>query len=277
MKLFYSKQKSKESEESKESLIQEIHDSFYNAQNELLNSMDALIPVNANDALLEKAKQLKKLGFYNAAEVHLSYKEQKRINEIIDKNKEKEAITKAIEYFSFKYPHKKFIDEASVKQICEKYGLIYGTIDHYRGTIPDKNLEEIANFKLDKVDEVYYYEEYSGSFTLKFEKVTYLSEQWLEVTKNRGRIGNHTGNSIRYGKCKLEIVAPPNDFDKELVENFKIIDTPPIPDPIVLQPVLYSLQDKHYKHYDRSYKFYLILSAWGLEASDELVINPKNN
>jgi hypothetical protein len=60
--------------------------------------------------------------------------------------------------------------------------------------------------------------------------------------------------------CKLKIVAPEKDFDmtgKE-VRNRKV----EIKDPIVLQPVKYG---------------YLILTAWGDEASDPIVVNQINN
>jgi hypothetical protein len=39
-----------------------------------------------------------------------------------------------------------------------------------------------------------------------------------------------------------------------------------IPDPVVLKPVIY----KEVKHY-------LIVTAWGIEAQDELVLNPTHN
>jgi hypothetical protein len=55
-----------------------------------------------------------------------------------------------------KYPNNKFITEESVKKICEKYNLVYSTIDRYIGTVPDKNLTEIANFKINDEDKVCY-------------------------------------------------------------------------------------------------------------------------
>jgi hypothetical protein len=69
------------------------------------------------------------------------------------------------------------------------------------------------------------------------------------------------------GKCPLEIVAPLIDFnmtDSE-IKDFKISKIE-IPDPIVLKPVYFNNQ-----------KHYLIVTAWGLEASDEIVVNQKMN
>lgn len=39
-----------------------------------------------------------------------------------------------------------------------------------------------------------------------------------------------------------------------------------IPDPVVLKPVIYNSQ-----------KYYLIVTAWGLEAGDEIVVNSNHN
>lgn len=67
--------------------------------------------------------------------------------------------------------------------------------------------------------------------------------------------------------CPLEIVAPSNDFD---MKNMQIKDfqlsAKPAPDPIVLQPVWF-----------KGKKHYLIVTAWGLEAGDESVVNANHN
>ena len=60
--------------------------------------------------------------------------------------------------------------------------------------------------------------------------------------------------------AELQICAPQKDFDTtgKVVRNRKLM----IEDPIVLQPVKYG---------------YLILTAWGDEASDPIVVNKINN
>jgi hypothetical protein len=71
----------------------------------------------------------------------------------------------------------------------------------------------------------------------------------------------------RLNKCSFEIAAPQTDFDMSgmVVENHKIINVP-IPDPIVLQPVFF----KEKKHY-------LVVTAWGTEASDVSIVNERMN
>jgi hypothetical protein len=68
-------------------------------------------------------------------------------------------------------------------------------------------------------------------------------------------------------KCPLEIAAPLKDFNMTGAEvnGFKISKIE-IPDPIVLKPVIFNNQ-----------KHYLIVTAWGLEAADELVVNANHN
>jgi len=77
-----------------------------------------------------------------------------------------------------------------------------------------------------------------------------------EITKN-------DGESKR--RVRLEICAPLKDM--ELREGTKVIDGYRLshPDPVVLLPI------------QSPYWGYLILTAWGDEASDELIVNQKMN
>jgi len=52
----------------------------------------------------------------------------------------------------------------------------------------------------------------------------------------------------------------------DTIENNQIITKIQIPDPVVLCPVMYG-----------SEKYYLIVTAWGKEASDKAVVNQKMN
>lgn len=70
-----------------------------------------------------------------------------------------------------------------------------------------------------------------------------------------------------YSAAPLEIAAPRKDFNMTDMEvrDFKIQKIE-IPDPVVLCPVLH-----------KGTKHYLIVTAWGPEASDDLVVNQKMN
>lgn len=69
-------------------------------------------------------------------------------------------------------------------------------------------------------------------------------------------------------KAPLEIAGPIKDFDtlNMQVNDFKLEVKPMEYDPVVLKPVIYN-----------ETKYYLIVTAWGIEAQDELVVNETLN
>lgn len=232
-------------------IIEEIHESFYTEVNKLLESanIQSSLTTDKQD-LIDKRNRLVALGFNNSAEVKEAESEIQRLQTLEKENLQKKELIEAINYFSFKYPAYKFITEESVKKICQKYGLVYGTIDRYIGTVPDKNLKHMEDFKISEDDECYIY------FGSLYDDVSFIDKNWYEL---RG------GSYII--KCSLEIAAPITDFNLESheVKDFKFSKTP-IPDPVVLKPVIFNKQ-----------KYYLIVTAWGDEASDELVLNSNHN
>lgn len=245
-------------------IIDEIHETFYTEVDRILADAKILKSTETNlQPLINKCEKLKALGFTNTKEVIEAQKEINRLKHIESENANKNRISEAVNYFSIKYPNNKFITEESVKKICEKYGLVYGTIDKYIGTVPDKNLAEIANFKLHENDvAVYYVRKCYVSFSTS-------EKRYIKKKKGAPSINNRHSNyhCSYYEDVKLEIVAPLKDFNMESheIKDFKISKIE-IPDPVVLQPVIYD-----------NTKYYLILSAWGQESSDELVVNQKFN
>lgn len=254
-------------------VIEEIHESFYTEVDKLLAEakISKSLDTDKKD-LIDKCKKLKQLGFSKSAEVIEGEKEIVRLNEINRENANKRDLVEAINYFSFKYPHYKFITEDSVKKICQKYNLIYGPVSKYIGTVPDKNLEHIEKFKIKKEDELLLAEkdrwnggriEYTNHENKKSEE-DYLDSLMKKDTSN---FTFYARRRKTYSEAPLEIAAPVKDFDTEGMElkNFKLSKIE-IPDPVVLKPVFY-----------KGSKYYLIITAWGLEANDELVVNPRNN
>lgn len=243
--------------------VEEIHETFFTEVDRLLDNAKVFNSLDTDkQALLDKCERLTKLGFSKSKEVQEATVEINRLNNLKIENEEKKELIDAINYFSQKYPLYKFITEESVKKICEKYGLIYGEISNYIGTIPDKNLKEIEDFKISEDDEAYtvnstFMTEW-GSFNEKPVFMTFKNTQSINETKY-----------YRYSieKSKLVIAAPISDFDtkKMKIENHQLIKVP-VQDPIVLKPVIYNEK-----------KYFLIMSAWGEEASDENVVNQNFN
>lgn len=253
---------------STKEIIEEIHESFYTEVDKLLADSKILRSTDTHlQNLIDKSTKLKALGFNNTKECKDADIEIDRIRIISEENSSKTTLNQAIDYFTAKYPLNKFITEESVVKICNKYGLVYGEINKYLGTVPDKNLKEIENSKIQNEDKLYNKIIHSNSLygTNRITSISY------EEYNNKCEIEEISSDYFHYSyhKSNLEIAAPQKDFDMKgfEIQNSKLtLKKIDIPDPVVLQPVLF-----------KNNKYYLILSAWGDEASDELVVNNINN
>ena len=140
-------------------VIEEIHETFYTEVDKLLASAKIANSLNTDKQdLIEKCARLRALGFINTKEVKEAEDEIARLDELKRDNEAKKTLIEAINYFSFKYPNYKFITEKSVEKICAKYNLVYGAIDRYIGTVPDKNLKHIEDFMVMEEDECLMFE-----------------------------------------------------------------------------------------------------------------------
>lgn len=230
--------------------IEKIHSEFDSASEKLLKEAKAIIAKN-NKA--DKGERLKALGFAKAAPV------KQALENIIKKH-----LSEKIEYYQTYYPNNKFITEELVKQICKKYGLVFGNVNAYIGDMPEKNLQEAESFKLRnedmEIDSPRYFEKRnSASYGDIFIPVEFKTPYY-------GIGGNHWFQSrpldtvISYKRKPFMICAPEKDFDMremQVLDGYKLKY-----DPIVLQPV------------DMGY---LIVTKWGLEGDDESLVNEKFN
>ena len=175
----------------KQSIIKEIHDSFSKAEETLLQDAKKVLACKNNK---EKYDKLSALGFTGSKNVRsLSDEEIKKAEDIIELQKKYTIIA----------PKYRFITEAKRIELCKKYGIVLADVERFTGDIPEKNVQDIIDFRIS--DE------------------SYLSEDaWYE-------------EQIRLLREK---------------------------DPIVLAKVKGG---------------YLIVTAWGDEATDDLVFNHINN
>lgn len=142
-----------------------------------------------------------------------------------------------------RYPLYKFIDLITVKNICKKYGLVLGSPHRFTGEIPLKNQREIADFRVHGAD-AWSYEPQTG----------WSSEKWGKPSKS------YEQNDALVAGRDLWVVAPISQFD---MQGVKIMDHAIVSkDPIVLQPVEGG---------------FLIVTAWGAEASDPAIVNENHN
>ena len=178
-------------------------------------------------------------------------------------NKKKQVLHEAINYFAFTYPQYKFITEESVNKLCQKYGLVFGNVSYYIGDVPEKNLLQIENFKIKPENECW---EFTVHEFDKDDEITYGNEshcKYLFESANSTRIFRHS-----FYNCKpsdLMIVASLKDFDTSRLE-VRGYELKQVPDPVVIKPVIY-----------KNNRYFLVVTAWGLESSDEDVVNERSN
>ena len=262
--------------------VQEIHHEFDIAADKLLEEANQIIKESAH-INVNKAERLKALGFEASSEVAKIEPIQKKV-----------AISKEqielVHYYKKEYPFNKFIVEEQVKEICHKYNLVFGDVTRYTGFVPEKNLVEIERFKLKETEKDFvcltnkditisannvkivrsgdYYHIWRKGFN-RYETSSFQSNDGI-VFYGRDR-GNNFGvqdtdfimNLVLSSGC-MKICAPVKDMNisgLELKEGYKLIKKH-IPDPVVLQPVKGG---------------YLIVTAWGDEASDPIIQNELNS
>lgn len=267
--------------------VQMIHHEFHTAADNLLLEANSIIE-EARTKNVTKVHRLELLGFKQASQVT----ELKLLQQKAELSKEQ---LESLAYYQREYPFNKFITEEQVKTICHKYNLVCGDVSRFKGFVPEKNLSDIEKFSLKDneksnlfckslsreipdfiLENAEIYNEKDYYFIVKFgEKRDFVLKNYAFQSND----GNYFYASDMYNifnlKSKgdirfeitnnnLQICAPVKDMDisgLELKEGYKLTKKH-ISDPVVLQPVKNG---------------YLIITAWGDEASDPLVVNQINN
>lgn len=253
--------------------IQRIHYEFMTAGDKLLKEALSVID-NTDNKLLDKGRRLTSIGFVATEEVKLSAK-------LLALKTEKEKLYRIVEYYHRKYPNNKFITPEQVDIICKKYNLVCGPLSSYKGFVPDEKLSQIEKFSCASDDTISCYIKvidwtYPGSDKRAIVKVEEMYPDGLipmseDINGTLNAI-NVRGNYLsisRYHKIdvpKFLICAPKKDMNlkglSKLGVFFSSLTSHTVPDPVVLK----SVKDG-----------YLVVTAWGEEASDPIVVNQKFN
>ena len=266
--------------------VLEIHHEFEIAADKLVD--EAYLIINSKPEVNEsKLDRLAKFGFKQV-------KEFQEGNKILEETKLSKETIDLVHYYKQNYPFNKFITESQVKTICHKYNLVCGDVERFKGFVPDDNLKQIESFNLKDDDkglvatilnrveneniflsraiikrslgyEHIYRTDIDDEYKYAFQrdsssKSFYAQDRYdLFGLSDKGFIHLHVENS------KFKICAPVKDMDisgLELSEGYKLQRKIEIPDPVVLQPVKGG---------------YLVVTAWGDEASDAILVNEINN
>lgn len=261
-------------------IVHEIHNEFLTAGDRILAEAKMVLEESKQKSI-GKGKRLSAVGFDKCPEAVEAITAERRI--ILTKE-----MAELVKYYQINYPDSKFIAEDQVSVICKKYGLVCGEISMYRGFVPENKLSKIESFRFNKNDRIAgelsgsnlntsIYNEHIGNVgcdeikgywkdliiagsVATFTKGNSLSESFSARINSYFNLYTHL--SVSNKNAGLKICAPLKDMEipkgKE-IKGYKIQD---IPDPVVLQPVKGG---------------YLIVTAWGDEASDELVVNEISN
>lgn len=289
-------------------LVEQIHYEFDTAGDNLFTEAETLLKDDKTEVLSAKAGRLQSLGFGASKGV-------KKSDQYLQDRIAAKQNAKLINQYREDYPLNKFINEDSIKRICEKFGIVKGKVAWFIGEVPEKNLQEIENFKVKDEDSLWlrssrwtdlsvrgfippmflpevlvdYNEHYAHEMNLQAKASQDLAAKRAKIGGIGGGLGYSRSligamidndmftvklgdHSDSYSKAPLHIVAPITDFDTTEFDlektgydlTQKVEDAPKfdlnwlLEDPIVLQPVKGG---------------YLIVSAWGDEASDPDVVN----
>jgi len=134
-------------DEPEVNVIELIHEDFDNAADEFLEKANEILKEGTKEMKPEIQKALEEFGFKRAHDV-VEIKEAAKAKAVA------KDVAEKVSYFFEHYPFNKFITREQVKDICKKYGLVFGKTEWYIGNIPEKNQMEIAGFKVRDEDKI---------------------------------------------------------------------------------------------------------------------------
>lgn len=227
--------------------VESIHNEFFTAGDSILQEASCLLK-ELEEKDLAKGRRLAALGFGKTREAVVAIETENKLTTT-------KEIADLVIHYRVNYPNNKFITEEQVKQICEKYGLVCGETTMYKGFVPENKLSIIEGFKINKKD---------GSIFYKYGNTLKTLQQWYEGGNSKSFVDDNVKTQCEiYTEIEsLKICAPLKDMEIPNGKELKGYKIQSIPDPVVLQPVKGG---------------YLIVCAWGDEASDEIVVNEINN
>jgi len=247
--------------------IEMVHHDFDTAVDRIMSEVDNILNSEGeiNGSL---ADNLAAIGFKNAKGV-------KETQALRHEKNEAAIIAKAIREIQIHYPAHKIITKSEMKDICAKYGLVYGEVRYYTGNIPKDKAEEILDFCVGQV-EISRKKVIANVTDFEADMLNYKMRNNIPIPTSKYRVfptaipnKNYGDQGVDMSDVKLDICAQPEMFDMdkanlEIVEGeLTLIDK----DPVVLAKM------RHFPMYDEmqrvtNYKeeLYLIVSKWGAEA-----------
>jgi len=279
--------------------VADIHQEIDTAEDRLFEQAEQIIsglkPTPEMEAEM-KAQRLELQGFVGTPLVKKLKKVKEERNEINRQIITTKADAELIRYYKFNYPFQKFLTISELDRICKKYNLIYAPVSNYIKDVPEKNLKEIEDvktlFKSDSQNNLFllkvkwFWQSCPLNIRILLRKeVEYrplsysygtpsLSEADVANTlKNLGYKGNYSGYIYSSAIIReverqgLFICAPRSHFKlsglfKRGTLGFFNSKTWEVKDPIVFRYCRGGVQ---------------VITKWGLEAEDDVLVNEKLN
>lgn len=270
-------------------VIQEIHDMVFSMDSKTDNRIQLALKRAYDKEGQKRYSKLKDLGFNNLS----TFKETEDTNV-----KELEEINDVMNEYAVLYPNHKFILQQDIHKVCEKYGLVLTSPDRFTGAIPEKNQRDIIDFEHKHDDEMFFLDKDAASNILT--TASKVVKETRSSDRSSYRIPNtfshmvsiavkNYDRKINSRASELLLNHPPvGDFHFKVRSGIFLASTPDlvnmencvvrnntvtldiekytptktVPDPIVFAKVP---------------KGAIIITAWGEEASDPLVVNQNNN
>jgi hypothetical protein len=252
-------------------IVERIHTEFMTAGDILLKEAECIL-AKSLESDIEKGLLLKKLGFSESPEAKASEK-------ILQEKEDALELAHLISSYNQHYPNNKFITPDQVARICDKYNLVCGPVDRYRGFVPKDKLKQISEFILkpehkepDKIRVTGFSFPHAQDREIGIlKKINPKMIFPCDTMNQRGTLSAYgvEVNVDQYDRIstpELLICAPKKDMNMKGLSKvgamFAMLVTVQVPDPVVLKPVKGG---------------YLVVAAWGDEASDPIVVNQKLN
>ena len=170
----------------------------------------------------------------------------------------------APESIRLRFPLHKIISQNKAVSICQKYNLKICPLGQFVGSIPQKNVKEVNDFV--KQHMRYNVEYRFGSIFKKDENKLVGVDRIDAIRKEKNYYDSQPNLSFYICAPENLIVTDRDRSDVVLMS----------PDPIILAEWRGWVEnDKEFDYRLRDYR--IIVTAWGIEASDENVVNEKNN
>lgn len=246
-------------------VVKEIHGKVLTSGDACLDAAKAILnDADANISVLHE--EMAKRGFSNTKEI-------KEKQEALKVKALARAQADVISGYAIRYPHKKFISTEEMDKICTEYNLLLGADQHYTGSMPERTMREIVDFKLQPEDETYHIGKWRTiEGKMNFDKTNGVID-WSEITKEQYMAGTKNGAVLTShdkrthyisNKDYFYVAAPESMFNMEglVKEGNYLKAVVEVDDPVCLKPVRYG---------------YIIVAVWGEEIAIEKMKNPTLN